>query len=350
MRPPHTLPLLGLIALAGCHSPPSEMIREGEHITVTSREGVELCGGSLDFLDAYVAHVHVYWGAAISSNPFELELRSEGIEGIRGRALQGRSWAGAEGAVLHELNHLVTQSTDGTSAPSLSEGIATALSPSDPAGMWGPGSGPPEDFAFVPYSELDFSIYQPSAQLVRFLVQRYGIETVRQAYVLAEANDTAEEIEAAYVSAFGDEIYDAFDEFEASPQCGLRAWECEPSLHPTLELPVDIVSPEDCTRDPEWAGAAGDLNEHWYPHRRFLLEVDEEMQIVTYAENARVARSTCGDVCPSYLDTPPGFDNVAATALSGAVYPRTLVPGIHTFHVLPLDPSLPFSARIEAAE
>lgn len=337
------------LALGACQPTRADRVWSGAHVTVTSREGVELCGGSIDFFDAYVVHVSEYWGADDRTEPFSLELRESGEEDVSGRAGADGAWAGAEQSVLHELGHVVTISEDGVSAASLSEGFAAALDPIDRAGMWGIGSGPPEAFAFLQRPEFEDRHYLPSAQLARFLIQRYGIETYRRAYVEARADHSAERIEAAFVAVFGDEIYDAFDAFETGPQCGLRAWECEPALHPLLELPVDVQSPQDCTQDPEWVGAAPGGGEHWYPHRRFLLQVEADTEVVTVAENARLSRSTCADVCPSLSVLAPGFEAMAAPASSGAVPVRTLTAGLHAFHLTPVEPSLPFSVRMERA-
>ncbi len=216
--------------------------------------------------------------------------------------------------------------------------------------MWGIGSGPPEDVAFLERSEFEDRHYQPAAQLTRFLIQGYGIDTYRRAYIEARADDSAAEIEDAFVAVFGDEIYYAFDAYEAGPQCGLRAWECEPGLHITLELPVEMHSPEDCTEDADWVGAAPGGGQYWYPHRRFLLQVDEDTPVVTVAENARLARSTCADVCPSLSELPPGFQDMAGLASSGTVPVRTLTAGVHAFHLVPVDPSLRFSVRMERAQ
>ncbi len=284
------------------------------------------------------------------TEPFTLELREDGDGHVSGRGGAERAWAGAEQSVLHELAHVVTISEDGVSARSLSEGIAAALDPIDPAGMWGIGSGPPEDFAFLERSAFEDRHYQPAAQLARFLIQRYGIEAYRRAYIEARADDTADEIEAAFVRAFGDDIYDAFDAYEVGPQCGLRAWECEPALHPTLDLPIELQSVEDCTEDPDWVGASPGGGEYWYPHRRFLVEVDVDTPVVTVAENARLSRSTCADVCPSLSELPPGFENMAALAPSGTVPVRTLTAGVHAFDLVPVDPALPFSVRMERAQ
>ena len=79
MRPPHTLFALALLATA-CQPGDTERVWRGETLTVTSVEGVELCGGSIGFLDAYVGHVSRYWGADGQEEPFSLELRASGEE------------------------------------------------------------------------------------------------------------------------------------------------------------------------------------------------------------------------------------------------------------------------------
>lgn len=341
--------LAGLLAPIACQEPDPAERWQGERITVESREGVELCGGSIEFMDSYIEHVGRFWGTEGTPERLHLELRgsSDGFEG--GAASTTSAWAGAEISVLHEIGHLVTNAADGRSAPSLTEGFASALAPRDPAGMWGVGAGEPEGFAFLSGEEFELRHYEGSAQLTRFLIQRYGVETFREAYIAADPQDTSEEIESAYLSTFGDGLYEAFDDFLEEPQCGLRAWECEVSFHPTLQLPLDIVSPSDCAQDPEWAGASGDLNEFWYPHRRFLLQLTEDTEVVVVAENARVARSSCEATCPSPLDWPPGFSNMAEPAPSGETPVRLLEAGTHTVHVLPVDPSRSFSVRIEPA-
>lgn len=339
----------GAFALTACSAPPPSQRWSGELVTVTSDDGVELCGGSTAFLDAYVEHIHSFWGNTTPVVPIQLELRDTGDSDARGRARDSRAWAGDEAAVLHELVHLVTEAESDFGAPSLTEGIATAVSPRDPSGMWSPPPQP-EEFAFLPRNEFGSQHYQPSAQLARFLIQERGVATLREAYEDSDLTDSAEEIEGAYLSAYGDTLYDTFDAFEVAPQCGLIAWECEPSLHPTLQLPVDIESPEDCTAAPDWVGASGDLNDGWYPHRRFLLTIDEETQIMAHADNARVLRTTCNEKCGWAGDELPHIELMARPAANGALFPRTLAPGVHTFHITPLEPSLPFSVRIERVD
>ena len=340
--------LPGALLLAACQPAERDQIWEGEHLLVTSKEGVELCGGSIAFLEAYAVHISNYWATTDPPAPLELELRQSGDEFLGGASYDRSAWAGSEISVLHEINHMITRSHDGASAPSLAEGIATAIAPRDPASMWGPAYGAPEDFAFLERGEFDSSDYEPAAQLSRFLIQRYGVETYRRVYSEARPDDSSETIEGAFLSVFGDEIYDAFDEFEAGPQCGLRAWECESTLHPMLTLPVELHSPDDCTKDPDWVGADPSAGDDWYPHRRFLLQVDEDTPVITIGQNARLARSICDDVCPS-PGSPPAFENMAALAPSGVAPVRVLTAGLHTFHLLPLDPNEPFSVRVERA-
>lgn len=214
----------------------------------------------------------------------------------------------------------------------------------------GGGAAAPEAFAFLERAEFEPLHYESSAKLTRFLIQRYGVDAYRNVYADARHDETSQAIEDAFVSGFGDGIYDAFDEFVAGPQCGLRAWECEPSLVTTLELPVDLQSPHDCTEDAAWVGAAPTVNGRWYPHRRFLVRVDADTRVRTTAHNARLERSACDTSCPSPRDWPPGFENMAAVAQSGAAPVRTLTAGVHAFHLRPLDPSLPFSVRMERVE
>ena len=140
MRPPHTAFTLAFF-LAACQPAEGDLTWEGEHLLVTSKEGVELCGGSIAFLEAYAVHISNYWATTDPPAPLELELRQSGDEFLGGASYDRSAWAGSEISVLHEINHMITRSHDGASAPSLAEGIATAIAPRDPASMWGPAYG-----------------------------------------------------------------------------------------------------------------------------------------------------------------------------------------------------------------
>jgi len=333
-----------------CSQPAPTNTWYGEHITVTSAEGITPCAGTIPFLDSYILHAHRFWGSMPNLAPFELELRQQTSDSEHGGlAASGTAWATADRSVLHEINHLVTHSEDGYSAPSLTEGIATALAPTDPFSMWGSTARSPEDFAFLERTEFGSEHYDDSAQLTRFLIQRYGVSQFRKAYQQARLDSSAEEIEEAYLSAFGDGIYDAFDEFDQAPTCGLRAWECERKLHPSMALPVNLNSPTDCSKDPTWIGANSSDDENWYPHRRFLVEFSKTTRIVALSENARVIRMTCDDECGFPPETPFPVEDVARTAGSEST-PSTVNAGLHSFHISPIDPNLPFSVDIKQLE
>ena len=309
------------------------------------------CGGTVDFYDRFTPFVSDYWTSGTDQElpRFTLDLRSQKSE-ILGRADVSRAhaWGTTNQSVLHELVHLVVGRHDGIAAPVLTEGVAEALGPSSRVNLLGPPGWPVTEFAFSPLGEFDAGYYPPAAQLVAFLIRRYGLPTVRSAYQSIERNATAEEIEAGFVEAFGDGIYDAFDEFEATDQCPLFAWECGGEVLPVVQLPLIVGRDQTCDH-PSTLGAIAEGDDNWYPYHMMTLDVGDAPVLVTFdvSDNANLRIEDCVSTCDELTPT----SNLRFPAPNSPhVTDWELPPGRHLVTVRARDPSQPFSASIVRAE
>ena len=341
-------------SVAGC-SDPGPAVWEGDLVTVTSSDGVEICGETLDFLDRFAGHAYMYWTGEVPAwdLALELDLRvgDPSDQGGLATSSQGYAWTSANRGVIHELTHLVVGWDDGSSAPSLTEGVAESFGPGDPVALWVPRPPDPREFAFLPSDDFFFpesglsaTYYGPSAQLVAFLIDRFGVATVRSAYRAARHDQTAEEIEDALVSVLGDGLYDAFDEFQVAPQCALQAWECDSDIVPLRELPIVVEQDTDCTNDDQAVGAMSSRSELWFPLHQFVIDLPTEtLLVIDTTDNALLRRVFCVETCDAEVWNAVDGD-------INSVEERVWGPGRIYVTVQPADPTKPFSASIRAAD
>ena len=333
-------------ALLGCQPSSATSTWNGAFVTAYSDEGIELCGGTSGFLDRYVQSIGTYWTGESWSGPqehFTLELRATPGDAA-GRSLSADfAWVGAGSSLQHELVHLLTWTEDGVSAPALAEGIAEGLGASRTAEIWFDAFAQerPEDFAFLAPEEFrpdTGTYYVGAAQMVAALERRYGIETVRRAYQRAPRDGPPDGIEAAYLEAFGDGLYETFDEIADERPCGFRQWQCDPSVVPTVELPFGFTAAQTAAcGDETLIGAELSGDAHWYPEAVFALELDQETSFVFEEDNAFVHGFTCRTTCEGPNAVPPDV------VYPYVGVPTTLPAGRYFFRVRSGDRVNPFS-------
>ncbi len=336
-------------AAGGCQAEPERQVWRGEHVEVVSEEGVTLCGGTSAFFDRFVESVGGYWTSGRWQAPSErlvLELRSGSTGTFSGQAVSPTvAWAGTQSLLLHELVHLITWGEDGLSANALSEGVAEGIGATEIFDIWLDffQAEHPSEFAFLPREQFDDGPpgqhYAASAQMVAALERRYGIEAVRRAYQLAPREGPSEAIEAAYVEAFGDTLYDTFDEIAEERPCGFRQWQCDPGVVPVVQLPYAVTEAQtlSCGSE-ELVGAEFSGEGRWYPESVFLLDLEEETAFTVELGNAFLYGFACRDACvgPEVAPRDLYFPYEAGTR-------NTLPAGRYFFRTRPADRTRPFS-------
>lgn len=345
---------LALVVAAAC-SDDTQLVWRGEHITYVAEPstGFELCGGQIAFGDRLMAALSNTWGSEEIPGSAELELRLHGTESLAGRASQGFAWAGRQPSVRHELGHMVTIETSGSSAAVFGEGIAELMAPHGLLEYYLPPL-PPGEFVYLQRPEFSTAEYYDGAKLLSFLIRRNGIAAVRDAYERAGPNSTPTEIDEAFVAAFGDDVFDAFDEFEAQQPCLVPLWQCNDAVVPAMELPFALdLDPHRC-QDADIPGFTTPNSELWYPEYLGVLRLDEPRQLRYVLQNAFLNRLQCQDTCtplPEELLEPWPVDTLSSelgTALETGYgdFTRKTLSGEHYFELRPLDPHQPFSVRI----
>jgi hypothetical protein len=294
-----------VILLAACGEPEG-VLHEGEIVAVVADDGVELCAGTLAFYDRFAAVNYETWTGAPAPADLALTLELRGVD--RDDALNGYAnfddalaWSENQSATLHELAHLVVGAQDGGSAAALMEGIAEAFGASGPLALWAPVYYAPQEFLFEAAPRLDVKYYAPAAQLLSFLIRRYGIEVVREAYVAASGAQTEAEVREAIAAVVPDDLDAVFGDYAASTPCPAQLWECEPGVLATAELPI-VVEPEPGCEDPDSLGATHP-DGAWFPYRQYIVDVGDLSRVeVDVSEGAAVYFEPCVETCEGMPD------------------------------------------------
>jgi len=344
--------LLAVAALASGCGEPSGLEWVGAKVTHQAERAteIELCGGQAEFADRLAIVTSQQWRGNTAEEPsperFVVDLRlfeeGEGVGAARGG---GFAWVSKQLAYVHEVGHLVTAEPDGGAAPVFSEGVAELIGPSGLLqSYWTPPH--PESFVYLQRPEFSTAEYYPSAQLMSFLGRRDGLSAVRDAYQRAPSDASSEQIDAAFVTAFGDEIFDAFDDFQAEPQCPLLLWQCNDEVVPTMELPFLLdLEPARCA-DADVAGFTTSRSDDWYPEYLGVLRLAEPRMIRYRVDNAIVTRQECQEACTPMESAPPWTWQIVSEFLGEVEFTSHTRAGDHHLKIRPEDPQRPFSVEI----
>lgn|GEM_PF-1654761 len=339
--------LLGVLALASCEDAGTRSW-VGEHITYTTHvsTGLAPCGGQADFSDRLARVVAEQWQPGVpSSVSATLELRLDGTETLSGRAVRGSAWASKQESVLHELGHLIIFDQDGVSAPILSEGVAELIGPRGVAQAYLPPPDP-TTYAYLPQHEFLTPEYHLAAQLLSFLSRRYGLAEVRDAYQRVGPEATEEQLNEVFVSVFGDEFFDALEEFQSAPPCPQLLWQCDERVLPSVPLPFKLdVDPHSCA-DTDMLGFTTHLSDDWYPEYLGVLRLSEPRMLRYRLENATITRQECQDSCTPMESLPPWTWQFITELLGETEFVSHTRAGDHHVRIRPDDPQRPFSVEI----
>lgn len=344
-----------LVLLAAACTDDTQFAWRGEHITYVAEPatGFELCGGQVAFGDRLVTTLAKTWGPEGAPSSVELELRLHGTESLAGRASRGFAWAGRQPSVRHELAHVVTIETSGSSAAVFGEGIAELMAPHGLLEYYLPPL-PPDEFVYLQRPEFSTAEYYDGAKLLSFLIRRNGLAAVRDAYEQVDPSSTPAEIDEAFITAFGDDVFDAFDEFETQQPCLAPLWQCNSEVVPLMELPFALdLDPRHC-QDTDIPGFTTPNSDQWYPEHVGFLRLEEPRLIRYLLQNAILNRLQCQDTCtplPEELLEPWPIDTLSSDLGSAQEtglgdFTRKTLTGEHYFEIRPLDPQQPFSVRI----
>lgn len=207
------------------------MTHSTEHLEIHASEELLLCAGTvLDYQQAYEHFVTTLDLGEPLSISLYYHHTTEGycIAGARGCRKNDGTIVSLPGAVYHELGHASNCELIYSSAPALSEGLATSFEPVAQDFM-----ADPREFITIEDSrELH---YESAAHFVRWLIEERGLEPFRELFVLAPhggGDGVLDAIEAVY-----DQDADAlFDEYLATaPYLWIPHRQC---------TDVDILEPE----------------------------------------------------------------------------------------------------------
>jgi hypothetical protein len=338
-----------LVVASAC-APVDDVERwEGDLVTLTSSQGVRPCAGTLDFYDRYASGLSRSWSSALDPDQAQLtvDLRAEDpATGAGGRAdvIAARAWSAFETSTLHELTHLVIGYEDGGSAPPIMEGVAEAFGTGDRATRWWPSLYPAEEFFFQPLGVFDATDYRPAGHFVSFLIRRYGIAQLREAYRAVPLEATAVQIEDGLLGVYGEDLYIAIDEFDAADSCPSLSWECGGEVVEAQSLPLSIEPTLGC-EDPRALGAVAEGDGNWFPEFLMTFEVTTEPAVRIVLENAVVRIEPCAFDCEA-LPVPP-FPTFSEG--DDGIWPSPPA-GRYVLSVRPIDPLAPFGGSLQAAD
>ena len=255
--------------LVGCAGP--EVTDEGVHVVVVADAGLEMCGGTLAHMDAFIAAAAREFGVEAPLGDDRLTLywmveafhARSGCDATATGCAQGSSAWVASVPVDHEFVHNLTEEL-GAPTGFFVEGIAVAYE-----GLGGDGMPEGSIEGLVSASSQTLlatpGSYVLAGAFSAYLVEQHGLAAYWRAYAAIDRDADDAAIDAAFVSAFGVSLADSiagFDRARRSCPHGVSTAKLVECAAPTIEWRDGAASLHRslaCEQDDVIGPHAGDL-------------------------------------------------------------------------------------------
>lgn len=248
------------VTACGPDDPP--VLWEGEHLRYASSVDVEICEGTFEVSDAFVAALAREFGVSLARPAYFAFVERDqlgdycGVERpITGCATEGKAYSG-ERMHFHEIVHLVAGLAGVQGPLAFQEGLAEVY---DDDGN--EGERQPIDDVLARFEERD-DHYYTAALFVRFLFERHGREAVLEFMRRTEEDDPRERWAPIFASVTGETIESATAAFSEYPSCTAVAnrvslYQCGLPAEPWDADALDITAELECSL-PDVMGPAYD--------------------------------------------------------------------------------------------
>jgi len=217
-----------VLGLVGCTLPGVDS--EGLHVRVAADPGLELCGGTLTHMDAFVARVAEEFGVAAPTGDDRIEYfwlakedyakRSGCPMNSSGCARSGKKVYSFTAPLDHEYVHALAARW-GRMPPFFEEGLATAFEglgtgisfEQEYPPSHGPSRGALEEAMLA--TSPDSVNYAAAGSFIHYLVQTHGTGTTLRTITGLARDAGSGDIDAAFRAGFGVSVSDSITGFEA---------------------------------------------------------------------------------------------------------------------------------------
>jgi hypothetical protein len=321
-----------------------ELVARGAHVELWASEGLEVCGGNVEHMDAFVDRFREVVGPRPEAEPMrryhvlDADDWEDWIDS--GRCRPGAGGCTAQRRTVYarlvpSTHELVHAEISASRHHLFEEGIAAVYGEGRPT-AW-PGFYDITDAIDLGAGMLPFEAYERAAHFSRFLIDRHGIDGFLSVRDATARGDGWTALDRAFHAALGASLDDEIEAYErftpwcvragyqvALVECGLPAspWRNERSFEETVDLT--------CTND----DVLGPYEDEAFVLRSFEITARDEYAIEVDAEglhDARVWIVKCGSRCrgfpgddPAYPYEPP---QIAFEVSAGEPQARTLYPG-----------------------
>jgi hypothetical protein len=315
--------------------PEPEPIARSRYVDLHLDEHIEVCGGQLAAYDRFIDAAFEAWTGSLPHDDFRAEVHvlAEPACSIgRSCARNETAWLFGRHGDFHEIAHIVHWTTDGRSAPSLMEGVASAL-----------GNDP---FVAEPFQLEEFGLnywfaeqltatdYPMASVFTHFLMERFGADVFREYFRKMNMSEhpRPEDFMREFSATFGATIDDVWPEFAGQQRCNFGLWYCDVVELHTAPLEIDGIDCED-------GGVMGysttnqDLQHDYQPYVLVHVQVEERQEFEIEA-NSWGGFARCGE-CAQRLDRLPSS--------------LVLNEGVYAF-ILPQNPDEPLQFAIRPVE
>ncbi len=211
-----------LLLVAACSWP--EVTDEGVHVVVAADAGLEMCGGTLAHMDAFIASAAAEFGVTAPTGDDRITMywvvedfheRSPCKDPLSGGCANGSSTWVSSIPANHEFVHNLTVPWGGSSF--FLEGIAVAYE-----GMGGSSAKLPRRAVspLLPKTSSELlrtdDGYNTAGAFVAYLIETHGLDAYRRVVGEIERRDGVEGVDAAFLAGFGSSRIDTIKAFDAT--------------------------------------------------------------------------------------------------------------------------------------
>ncbi|MEZ4382122.1 MAG: hypothetical protein R3A79_12295 [Nannocystaceae bacterium] len=220
-RPPLGL-LVGLLSLSTCAPEDDLIVVEGERIDLFHEPHLELCAGTVPYLDRWIEFAADQLDLDVDSfvHLRYLWLSEARLEEIRPSSVNASAWASGETSHapsalhIHEVAHTVSAQREIDALPFLAEGLATALSETwlrdDVLDGYLAPRADPRPFLTDSAQGLD---YDMAAGFVGYLLSRHGTERFWRFYDSVGYLSSERRIRRRFAAIYDLDLDDAVDDY-----------------------------------------------------------------------------------------------------------------------------------------
>lgn len=319
-------PALVSLLLVACQPDLPEVTWTGKIIRFGATHPEDVCGDSLEWMDARAGHLAEALGPGTRSTIDFFWLSDVSPWCGHGSAGCGDGGQVKSTYVPHE--HEIVHALRKDFLPAVfEEGLATMYGDIGWADAQGNIESRERLLEILETSDpVTNEDYARAGHFVSFLIERDGLEPLRELAELADYHDDIAEVRKAFEQAYGITLDQALEEYEDYPECIDLAWmsreiacrEATTTIYPNIDAPVEFTMPVEC-------GVEGTYG----PMDRFIFSeavLDIEPEYPGLPMNIRLTGDIDGGVSAAFVSCDGGCGEAIAYWIRHDTFQQPFLP------------------------